>query len=141
MDLNQSKKKRKLWAEHLEIKRYTDITWIFLGNLNLVRYKHERFNSKFCRTTTTDFNNFIVDTSLQGFNLRCKKFTYLCDDGIKIVNWTSIWNVRISLLNSLSLQSLSCVVNILITLHCFLSLQIKIFCLPISLLQIMDTHG
>ncbi|XP_023758613.1 uncharacterized protein LOC111907053 [Lactuca sativa] len=76
--------KRKLWEDLLKLKRSINGIWIFFGDFNAVRYDFERFNSRFCRATARDFNKFIVDAGLQEFNLGGKKFTYLCDDGLKL---------------------------------------------------------
>lgn len=76
--------KRKLWDELLNLKHSTDGIWILLGDFSAIRYDHERFNMIFFRVIAKDFNNFIASAGLQEFNHGGKKFTYLCDDGLKL---------------------------------------------------------
>ncbi|XP_023749748.1 uncharacterized protein LOC111898035 [Lactuca sativa] len=75
--------KRSLWEDLTLLKSQTPGTWIFLGDFNVVSHPKERFNSSFCKYTTSDFNKFIVVAGLYEFNQGGKKFTYLRDDGFK----------------------------------------------------------
>ncbi|KAL7614622.1 hypothetical protein Lser_V15G08580 [Lactuca serriola] len=77
--------KRALWEELLTVKKlHPANTWIFLGDFNVVRFAHERFNSVFCKVTAADFNKFIVDEGLHEFHMGGSKFTFLREEGHKL---------------------------------------------------------
>lgn len=57
--------------------------WVFLGDLNDVRFTCQMFNSSFYRYATEDFNWFIVEAGLVEFNQGGRKYTYMRDDGLK----------------------------------------------------------
>lgn len=58
--------------------------WIFFGDFDLVRRPKERFNSKFFSYTTSTFNNFIHNTGILEFNMHVRRYTYMCDNGVKL---------------------------------------------------------
>lgn len=76
--------KRKLWDELSSLKASIDGTWVFFGDFNAVRNPEERFNSRFCKYTAADFNNFISLSSLSEFQMGGRKFTYLREEGFKL---------------------------------------------------------
>lgn len=76
--------KRKLWSDLLELMKIGDGIWIFVGDFNVVRYANERINSRFCRRMAKDFNEFIAKAGLMEFSTGGYKFTYKCDDGLKL---------------------------------------------------------
>ncbi|KAD7117395.1 hypothetical protein E3N88_04663 [Mikania micrantha] len=61
--------KREVWSFLLNLKAQLSGMWIILGDFNVVRYAHERFNSSFCSTSAKDFNNFILDADLMEYNM------------------------------------------------------------------------
>lgn len=76
--------KRALWRELGSLKSSNDGIWVFLGDFNAVRKPEDRFNSRFCKHSASDFNNFISASGLNEFQMGGRKFTFLRNEGFKL---------------------------------------------------------
>ncbi|XP_022008026.1 uncharacterized protein LOC110907340 [Helianthus annuus] len=73
--------KRQLWDRLKVLMQGTLGMWIILGDVNTVRWKDERRNSKFNSVMAKNFNMFIDDVSLQEYKMSGNKFTFLAGSG------------------------------------------------------------
>lgn len=75
--------KKVLWNDLLNLRSRPG-NWVIFGDFNTIRRVEERFKSTFCPSIATAFNKFIRDAGLLELNMGVCKFTYLCNDGIKL---------------------------------------------------------
>lgn len=73
--------KKTLWQKLLDLRSVHAGLWILLGDFNTVRFASDRFNSKFCKYSARDFNQFIDDGNLMEYGMGGRKFTYWSANG------------------------------------------------------------
>ncbi|XP_071688956.1 uncharacterized protein [Rutidosis leptorrhynchoides] len=72
-------------CESLEsLLKKVDTSWLLCGDFNEVRNEDERFNSVYIPSRAMIFNNFISNNELIEAPLGGRKFTRVCDNGIKM---------------------------------------------------------
>ncbi|XP_071731820.1 uncharacterized protein [Rutidosis leptorrhynchoides] len=76
-------KKIRCWSGLESLLSYGDIPWIICGDFNDVREPSERFNSVFKQNWAGMFNQFINNNCLIEIPLGGKKYTRICDNGVK----------------------------------------------------------
>ncbi|XP_071727035.1 uncharacterized protein [Rutidosis leptorrhynchoides] len=75
--------KVKMWASLEKFVGDYDVAWILCGDFNEVREQSERQNCDFIERRVIWFNEFINKSSLIEVPLGGKRFTRICDNGIK----------------------------------------------------------
>ncbi|XP_071708819.1 uncharacterized protein [Rutidosis leptorrhynchoides] len=76
--------KIRMWSSLENLMRNIELNWLLCGDFDEVRDVEERFNSNFCLTRATRFNNFITNNGLIEILLGGRKFTRVCDNGFKL---------------------------------------------------------
>ncbi|XP_071727435.1 uncharacterized protein [Rutidosis leptorrhynchoides] len=76
-------RKIRFWVQLESLLNCKDMPWLLCGDFNEVRYQSERFNSIFNQSWADLFNQFINRTCLIEVLLGGKKFTRICDNGVK----------------------------------------------------------
>ncbi|XP_071700003.1 uncharacterized protein [Rutidosis leptorrhynchoides] len=76
-------KKLRFWDSLERLPNFKDMPWLVCGDFNEVRCQAERFNSVFKQNWADYFNKFISNTCLIEVPLGGKKFTRICDNGLK----------------------------------------------------------
>ncbi|XP_071741347.1 uncharacterized protein [Rutidosis leptorrhynchoides] len=76
--------KIRLWDSLDLVMRNLDTSWLLCVDFNEVRDEEERFNSIFIPNRASRFNNFITNNELVEIPLGGRRFTRICDNGIKM---------------------------------------------------------
>ncbi|XP_071727262.1 uncharacterized protein [Rutidosis leptorrhynchoides] len=76
-------KKTRFLSELEKLLQFKDMPWILCGDFNEVRSQGERLNTVFNQNRVDIFNLFINNNRLIEVPLEGKKFTRICDNGIK----------------------------------------------------------
>ncbi|XP_071727948.1 uncharacterized protein [Rutidosis leptorrhynchoides] len=75
--------KKKLWDTLENFMDVPDVDWVLGGDFNEVRNREERQNSQFIERRAALFNKFIENCNLVEVPLLGRRFTRICDNGIK----------------------------------------------------------
>ncbi|XP_071718200.1 uncharacterized protein [Rutidosis leptorrhynchoides] len=75
--------KQKLWASLKNFVGQYDVAWVLCGDFNEVREESERQSCVFMEKRAKWFNEFINNAQLIDVPLGGKRFTRICDNGIK----------------------------------------------------------
>ncbi|XP_071717947.1 uncharacterized protein [Rutidosis leptorrhynchoides] len=76
--------KIRMWDSLSALLGSIDSSWLLCGDFNEVREENERLNSIFIPSRAKRFNDFISDNSLVEIPLGGRKFTRVCDNGVKL---------------------------------------------------------
>ncbi|XP_071694449.1 uncharacterized protein [Rutidosis leptorrhynchoides] len=76
-------RKIRFWEKLESLLNFKDMPCLVCGDFNEVHYQSERFNSIFNQSWADLFNQFINKTCLIEVPLGDKKFTRICDNGVK----------------------------------------------------------
>ncbi|XP_071698969.1 uncharacterized protein [Rutidosis leptorrhynchoides] len=76
--------KKLMWETLETLMKKVDTSWLFCGDFNEVRDEEERFNSVYIPSRASRFNDFISNNNLIDIPLGGRKFTRVCDNGIKM---------------------------------------------------------
>lgn len=80
-----------------------------MWEFNAMKRVDKILNSQFCSTTTLDFNRFISNIGLHDLRMGGRKFSCMCDDGLKL----SKLNIFLVRSNFIFIQPLSLVTTLL----------------------------
>ncbi|XP_071703949.1 uncharacterized protein [Rutidosis leptorrhynchoides] len=72
-----------MWESLDDLMRNVDSAWVLCGDLNEVREQTDRLNYVFHQRRATWFNEFVARNNLTEIVINGKKFTRICDNGIK----------------------------------------------------------
>ncbi|XP_071694772.1 uncharacterized protein [Rutidosis leptorrhynchoides] len=75
--------KKELWASLDNLLSGNDLPCVICGDFNEVRFSSDRLNSIFNHSRARIFNDFINRNSLVEVPLNGKRFTRICDNGVK----------------------------------------------------------
>ncbi|XP_071741030.1 uncharacterized protein [Rutidosis leptorrhynchoides] len=98
--------KMRMWDSLDSLMRNIDSCWLLCGDFNEVRDEDERFNSVFIPSRAKKFNDFINDNGLVEVPLGSRKFTRICDNGVKMSkldrflasdSFLNVWNDLLAL--------------------------------------------
>ncbi|XP_071708360.1 uncharacterized protein [Rutidosis leptorrhynchoides] len=93
--------KQKLWLSLESLVGKHDTGWVLCGDFNKVHDSSERQNCDFIKRRANWFNNFINKTKLIDVPMGGKRFTRICNNGIKFSKldrflisekFSDIWN-------------------------------------------------
>ncbi|XP_071714380.1 uncharacterized protein [Rutidosis leptorrhynchoides] len=76
-------KKIRFWESLEKLLSFGDMPWLLCGDFNEVGNPNERMNSEFNKSWADRFNKFINYNCLIDVSLGEKKFTRICDNGVK----------------------------------------------------------
>ncbi|XP_071688191.1 uncharacterized protein [Rutidosis leptorrhynchoides] len=80
---HKDEEKRKLFESLEELLKCPNDEWILGGDFNEVRPKEERQNSQFIESRAKRYNSFIEKSHLLEIPLVGRRFTRICDNGLK----------------------------------------------------------
>ncbi|XP_071735458.1 uncharacterized protein [Rutidosis leptorrhynchoides] len=73
-----------MWETLDSLMNNIDTRWLLCGDFNEVRDENERFNNVFIPSRANRFNSFIKNNGLVEIPLGGRRFTRVCDNGLKL---------------------------------------------------------